>query len=124
MRGIGSKNAAGFGFNESADRRVKIFVFSAGEQTGPYTKEAIRKELLNGSLKPSDLAWHNRLRRWVPLQQLPLIEPKSSKKYSMPPNPKDSPFYNGDETAMPNPKADRSRSRTNWLARVKDLFAD
>ncbi len=74
-------------------KQVKIFVFSAGQQIGPFSEEKVRKELLNGSLKPSDLAWHNRLRRWVPLQQLAIAEPRSKRKYAMPPRPEDSPFY-------------------------------
>jgi len=96
---------------------VKIFVYSGGQQTGPYTKEAIRRELLNGSLKPSDLAWHNRLRRWVPLHLLPMSEPKSKKKYPVPPLPEDSPYYT--PAAQPESTLPRSEQKTlapgDWL---------
>ncbi len=101
---------------------MKIFVFSAGEQTGPYTKEAIRKELLNGSLKSSDLAWHNRLRRWVPLQHLPMIEPQSKKKFPMPPNPEDSPFFLADETAPASALQRRKPQARKWFGWISRLF--
>jgi hypothetical protein len=104
---------------------LKIFVFSAGEQTGPYSKEAIRKELLDGTLKPSDLAWHNRLRRWVPLSQIAILEPKSRMKYPMPPNPEDSPFYSAETAGEVRPRS-RSGSalKGSWVSRFLKLFAN
>ena len=46
---------------------MQVHIDRNGERYGPYSIEAINAYLANGTLLPTDLAWHEGLNGWVPL---------------------------------------------------------
>lgn len=55
-----------------------IHIARNGKQEGPYSLEQIQASLQSGSLKPSDMAWWEGCAGWVPVSQIPGLNPGSS----------------------------------------------
>ena len=51
---------------------MQILIARDGEQFGPYTAEEVRDYLIEGTIFPTDLAWHDDLPEWVTVDQLEL----------------------------------------------------
>ena len=49
---------------------MQVHIDRNGERYGPYSIEDINTYLANGTLLPADLAWHEGLSGWVPLNQV------------------------------------------------------
>ena len=49
---------------------MQIYVARAEQKLGPYTLDEVRSKLASGELSESDLAWHEGLTNWLPLQQV------------------------------------------------------
>ncbi|SVC99955.1 uncharacterized protein METZ01_LOCUS352809, partial [marine metagenome] len=49
---------------------MQIHVNKDGQQIGPYDLEQVNQYLEQGSLLPTDPAWHEGLDGWVPLNQV------------------------------------------------------
>jgi hypothetical protein len=50
---------------------MQFYVMSNGEQQGPFTPEQIKGFLNMGHFQHKDLAWHEGLAEWKPLEQFP-----------------------------------------------------
>ena len=50
---------------------MQVHIDRNGERYGPYSNEDINAYLANGTLLPTDLAWHEGLPGWVPVSQIP-----------------------------------------------------
>ncbi|MBG85707.1 MAG: hypothetical protein CMO80_02260 [Verrucomicrobiales bacterium] len=49
---------------------MQIHINRDGQDYGPYTIEQVNQYLLDGSVIPTDMAWHDGLPDWVPLPQV------------------------------------------------------
>jgi len=49
---------------------VQVTISRDGQQMGPYTVDQINDCLAQGSLLPTDYAWHEGLPDWVPVIQI------------------------------------------------------
>jgi type II secretory pathway pseudopilin PulG len=49
---------------------MNIFIAENEQQKGPFTEDQLRKMLAEGKLSPTDLAWHEGLSGWLPLNQI------------------------------------------------------
>lgn len=49
---------------------MQIFIAKDKQQTGPFSEEQIRGMLAAGMVSPTDLAWHDQLDDWIPLDQV------------------------------------------------------
>jgi len=49
---------------------MEILIHRDGKQLGPFSEDQVRKQLANGSLSSTDLAWHDGLAEWLPLSQV------------------------------------------------------
>ncbi|SVD36662.1 uncharacterized protein METZ01_LOCUS389516, partial [marine metagenome] len=49
---------------------MQIQIDRQGQQFGPYTMEQVQQYLADGTLLPTDFAWHEGLSGWVPLSEL------------------------------------------------------
>jgi uncharacterized RDD family membrane protein YckC len=49
---------------------MEIHVAKNGQPTGPYSESQVREMLQSGSLSLTDLAWHDGLAGWIPLQSV------------------------------------------------------
>ena len=49
---------------------MPIYITRGEEPTGPYSFDEVREFLAEGSLLPTDLAWHEGLENWIPLSEL------------------------------------------------------
>ena len=63
---------------ESVLAALQIHIDRAGEKFGPYSEEEVRQYLGQGSLLPTDLAWHDGLENWVPLSELAPAQTKAT----------------------------------------------
>jgi len=57
---------------------MQIHVNKNGQQIGPYALEQVNQYLEQGSLLPTDPAWHEGLAGWVPLNQVEGVGPGAS----------------------------------------------
>ncbi len=60
-----------------------IYIQRTGENHGPYTRATVEQYIAEGSVSARDLAWHEGIESWLPLEevlaaatQTPLTEPK------------------------------------------------
>ncbi|MBC8324198.1 MAG: DUF4339 domain-containing protein [Verrucomicrobia subdivision 3 bacterium] len=60
---------------------MEIHLNRDGQQMGPYSLEQIQKHLAEGSVLPADLAWHEGLPEWVPVQQLAAAAPAKKESW-------------------------------------------
>jgi uncharacterized RDD family membrane protein YckC len=49
---------------------MEIHIAKNGKQAGPYSETQVKEMLASGSLSGSDLAWHEGLTGWVPVESL------------------------------------------------------
>jgi TPR repeat protein len=54
---------------------MQIFISRDGAQSGPYSMDQVREYLASGELLPGDLAWHEGMADWQPLNQLARSQP-------------------------------------------------
>ncbi|HWL53157.1 MAG TPA: DUF4339 domain-containing protein [Chthoniobacteraceae bacterium] len=66
--------------------RLKIYVHQQGKTLGPYSRDEIRRHLVNGEVSLADLVWHERLESWVALSDLPTSE-NEGQRFEMPSPP-------------------------------------
>mgnify|MGYP000908087283 CR=1 FL=1 len=99
-------------------RVTKIFVCSGGEKLGPFSRQEVTRQLVDGVFKLSDLAWFNRLSRWVTLDELP-ARPSCEKGplYPMPAVPQGILQEQG-TVRDAHEAARRRRSRKSWFQRL------
>jgi hypothetical protein len=57
---------------------VQITINRDGQQMGPYTVEQINEYLAQGSLLPTDHAWHEGMPDWVPVTQISGVGPAAA----------------------------------------------
>ena len=50
---------------------MQFHVQHNGQQSGPHSLEEVRARLANGSLQPTDLAWHEGAADWQPISAIP-----------------------------------------------------
>ena len=60
---------------------MEIHLNRDGQQMGPFTMEQIQQHLTAGSVLPTDLAWHEGLPEWVPVQQLAAAAPTKKESW-------------------------------------------
>ena len=60
---------------------MEIYLNRDGQQMGPYSLEQIQRHLAEGSVLPADLAWHEELPEWVPVQQLAAAVPAKKESW-------------------------------------------
>ncbi len=65
---------------------MEIHIDRGGQRYGPYSLEDARNYLADGSLLPTDLAWHEGMSDWLPLRQIAGIG--NSPAASAPPPPR------------------------------------
>ncbi len=100
-------------------QKVKFFIYQSGKQSGPFTQEDVRLQLLSGDLKSSYLAWHSRLAEWTPISRLASVA-LLDEDLSEPPDPKASSHYDAQRDEQPprrrvrrsTERPSRSRSRS------------
>ncbi len=61
---------------------MQILILHNGEQRGPYTEDEVLQQLAQGSVLPTDLAWHEGLDGWVALREI-----VGAPKFKVPPPP-------------------------------------
>ena len=49
---------------------MQVHIDRNGERYGPYSHEQVNAYLANGTLLPTDLAWHDGMADWVPISQI------------------------------------------------------
>lgn len=49
---------------------MQVHIDRNGERFGPYSLEEVNAYLANGTLLPTDLAWHDGMADWVPISQI------------------------------------------------------
>jgi len=49
---------------------MQIYISRDGQQNGPYGIEDINAHMENGTLLPTDLAWHDGMTDWAPVDQI------------------------------------------------------
>ena len=54
---------------------MQLFIVKDKQQTGPFSEEQIQGMLASGSVAPTDLAWHEGLSGWLPLNQVLDVSP-------------------------------------------------
>ena len=59
---------------------VQIYISKNGQRMGPFTYEEVQSLLAQGSLLPTDLAWHAGLENWT---QLSTISPQKANKSNL-----------------------------------------
>jgi hypothetical protein len=67
--------------------KIDIFIGRLGEQYGPYPKQMIKIMLEDGTLLPTDLAWHEGADDWKPLNEVlgfPLQQPTKLQRSEAP----------------------------------------
>ena len=52
------------------DLPAEIYLTRDGQQYGPYSPEQLKVSLSEGTVNPSDLAWHEGMTDWVPLSTI------------------------------------------------------
>ena len=67
---------------------MNIFVHKNQQQVGPFNEEELRSKVVSGEFFGSDLAWHDGLTNWQPLERVLVMVPGSPG--SMPPVPRQS----------------------------------
>ena len=50
---------------------MQIYIHHNGQQTGPFSLETVRAQIANGTVLPTDLAWHEGMPDWLPLSSIP-----------------------------------------------------
>jgi hypothetical protein len=88
---------------------MEIFIARDKQQTGPFSEEQIRGMLSAGMISSTDLAWHDQLAGWLPLDQILNVATSNP-----PPPPQPPPF---------NPGGESMGGQTNFTgASVSDLI--
>jgi hypothetical protein len=54
---------------------MNIYLYLNDQQTGPYSEEQLREMLVAGNINPLQLAWHEGLTEWQPLNTILSIVP-------------------------------------------------
>ena len=49
---------------------MQIHISRGEDRSGPFTMEQVQDYLAQGVLLPGDLAWHEGLEGWIPLEEL------------------------------------------------------
>lgn len=49
---------------------MQLHIAKNGQHTGPYSEEQVREMLESGAASPTDLAWHEGLAGWMPLESV------------------------------------------------------
>lgn len=49
---------------------MQIFIIRDGSQTGPFSEEAVKAFLTEGSVRPTDLGWRKGFQKWTPLVEV------------------------------------------------------
>jgi len=62
---------SGLDYSQDFASNMEVYVHRNGEQLGPYSEDQVRAYLRDGTLHPSDLAWHEGVSDWAPLSSLP-----------------------------------------------------
>ena len=60
---------------------MEIYLNRDGQQMGSFTMEQIQQQLASGNVLPTDLAWHEGLPEWVPVQQLAAAAPAKKESW-------------------------------------------
>jgi len=84
----------------------QIHIMRGKDSFGPFTKEQVYEYLNQGALLPGDLAWHEGLGEWIPLEQLiaataPTVEPPHPAQMPQPAMPSASEVYFGGVSSAP-----------------------
>jgi uncharacterized RDD family membrane protein YckC len=82
---------------------MQIYLARNNEQAGPYTLEQVNRMLASGQVVLTDLAWHEGMANWQPLQQL------TGGRLYYDPNPSPSPF----QSAPVSPITGSAQTNTN-----------
>ncbi len=101
-------------------RVTKIFVCSKGEKHGPFSRQEVSRQLVDGVFKLTDLGWFNRLNQWVPLEQI--ASASSSEEgplYPMPAVPRGVvEAALADQAVTQTERRRRSSQAKGWLRRL------
>ena len=62
---------------------MEIFIIHDGQQTGPFTPDAVQALLSEGRVKPHDIGWRKGLAGWLPLSEV--MKAERSAEISTPP---------------------------------------
>lgn len=57
---------------------MQFYVLVNDEQQGPFSESQIKGYIAMGHFQPTDLAWHEGLPEWKPLQEFPQFAPKTT----------------------------------------------
>ena len=49
---------------------MEIFIIREGRQTGPFSSEAVKAQLTEGSARPTDMGWRKGMAEWGPLSEV------------------------------------------------------
>ncbi|MEI7819405.1 MAG: DUF4339 domain-containing protein [Verrucomicrobiota bacterium] len=60
---------------------MEVYIFSNGEQKGPYSLAEVKTLLILRGVSATDLYWHEALKEWTPLSDLDLIEAPDTPKH-------------------------------------------
>lgn len=66
---------------------MQIFIAKDKQQTGPFSEEQIQGMIASGMVYPTDLAWHEGLSGWLPLNQVLNVSPQNPQAAQPPPYP-------------------------------------
>jgi hypothetical protein len=98
---------------------VDYFVFRHGEQEGPFAEEQVRQMLAEGAMQGGDLAWHEGLEEWKPLESLITVaRPEPAPPVARPPDQASAikPAQTASEPAPPYRKASTPMGKGTKLA--------
>jgi hypothetical protein len=70
---------------------MQIHVARNGQQLGQYSVEEINRQLADGTLSPTDLAWHEGLAGWAPLSSIAGLTLPAAASPAMPVSPPPAP---------------------------------
>ena len=54
---------------------MNIFISKNGQQLGPFTLLELNRQRANGQIQDTDMAWHDEIPDWVPVNRLAGLEP-------------------------------------------------
>jgi len=64
---------------------MQIFIAKDKQQTGPFSEEQVQAMVASGMVSHSDLAWHEGLSGWIPLNQVLNVNPSARQPNQPPP---------------------------------------
>src|ERR1041384_2809961 len=57
---------------------MQIYIGRGGQREGPFTIDEVRAKIAQGQARPEDLAWYEGAPGWIPLREVPGLNPPAA----------------------------------------------